>query len=649
MRKKILHTNSLYALILRLLLLFVIYAIVRVVFYAYNSEEIGTLYLSDIWGVIKGSYIFDSASIFYINIPFIALSLLPYRRRVSIAYQKFLARLFIIINVLGLFLNISDIFYFEFRQGRLTSNDLAYFGEDNALSLGFGFMLDYWWGVLFLIILSILLYKICFKKIVVERNYRITHNNTLYYISQTVFLLLFVFYGVFAIRGHSISAARFPLLMSDAGQYVRPKLSSLIQSNPFSIIRTLGNKVEVVNYMPEEEANSIVPEKKNATNITVDIDSLSKPNIVVLILESFANAHIKSLSDVFPADRESYTPFLDSLIGESYVFDNAYKSGLRSIDALPSILGSIPSFKNNLLRYGESQAKYEALPTILSRMGYSTVFYHGGTRSAMGFVSFATMAGVKKFVSMEDYEEKYGTDDFDGKWGIFDHKFLPYMESEMNHLKEPFLATAFTLSSHQPYKIPKELAGKFKEGTLEIHRSISYSDWALKNFFESASKEKWFDNTLFIITGDHGSGADNPKYLEMPYCNQVPIIFYMPSKKIEGRNHKAVQHIDIMPTVLSLLKYDKPFFAFGENMLDSTSHISPIVHYNNNVYNVITDSIIYLFNEKNIVSAYNYKNDFIDKKDVVGDRENQEKIVKSYLQQYFSSLEKRNFTLQKKK
>lgn len=646
-KPKKIYTNSVLAFILRIAALFVLFGISRIVFYIYNLKDLGSININELGGILHGSYIYDAASIFYINIPFIFLSLLPFRNRVKGWYQKMLAIVFMTFNGIGLLINMIDIFYFEFKQGRITGGDTHYAGEGNFGALWGSFIMQYWWGVLLFLLLCYLLYIFCFRVVRVEQRYRLTYNLWAYYISQTVILALAGAFTVFAIRGQNISPARFPLSMSDASEYVRPQLTPLIQSNPFCLIRTINKKVTFLHYMPDEQAAELIPTRKQWVRNATDSLQAPRPNIVILILESFGSAHIKSLSDAFPADRESYTPFLDSLIDNGLIFSNGYKSGLRSIDALPSILASIPSFKDNLLSYGESTARYAAMPSILDSIGYATMFLHGGTRSAMGYMAFGKMAGIERFVAKEDYEERYGNNDYDGKWGIYDHKFLPYALQEMNTLQQPFMATIFTLSSHHPFKLPDEVKGRFSEGTEKIHRTIKYTDWALRDFFAKAAKEKWFNNTVFVLTGDHGSGADNPKYLEMPYCNQVPILFYAPDGSLKGKNDKPVQHIDIMPTLLAMLKYEKPFFAFGTDMLDTTAMRTPIVHYNNNEYYIITDSLLYQFNEQKITGAYNYRNDFVGKKSVKGERAIEEQRVKAYIQEYFSALKNRNFTINK--
>mgnify|MGYP005797128199 CR=1 FL=1 len=132
------------------------------------------------------------------------------------------------------------------------------------------------------------------------------------------------------------------------------------------------------------------------------------------ISDRFGSAHIKSLADQFVPDAVSFTPFLDSLFNHGLLFTNAYQSGGRSIDAMPAMWGSIPSFKKNFLSMPQSVGTYHALPACLKELGYTTAFLHGSARTSMRFVAFGEMAGIEKFYSSEDYEERSGNGYCDG-------------------------------------------------------------------------------------------------------------------------------------------------------------------------------------------------------------------------------------------
>ena len=131
-----------------------------------------------------------------------------------------------------------------------------------------------------------------------------------------------------------------------------------------------------------------------------------------------------------------------------------YANGTRSIQAMPSVLGSIPSFKTPFVLMPQSFGESRQLPAILRDKGYATVFFCGSERGSMGFGAYARSAGVERLVSREDYEARHGREDFDGYWGIWDEPFLQFMGEELSETPEPFFATLFTLSSHHPFVVP---------------------------------------------------------------------------------------------------------------------------------------------------------------------------------------------------
>lgn len=641
--KKILSNNYI-VLVLRILLLFVVFGICRIVFWIYNSDLIGEVSVSDYFSILKGALVFDSGSIFYVNLPFIVLSLIPFYFREKKGYQSFLMYLFLITNAIALLINIADIFYYPFKLARIASDDLRYAGESNMGGLMLEFLKDYWGGVILWIVLLLILYFVGFKLIRFQPGVRFIVFKPVYYGLQIFLLVFSVGFAIVAIRGYTLSAASFPISMSDATLFVRPNQSSLILSNPFCLLRTIHKSVDAPKYMSDEEAEKLFSPVRQSVDSGV-ISLPGRPNIMLIVLESFGSAHIKSLSDQFAPDAVSFTPFLDSLFNHGLLFTNAYQSGGRSIDAMPAMWGSIPSFKKNFLSMPQSVGTYHALPACLKELGYTTVFLHGAARTSMSFVAFGEMAGIEKFYSREDYEERYGKGDFDGKWGIWDHKFMPFVEECLNELPQPFFATFFSLSSHHPFILPPGMENRFPEGKEPVDRVIAYSDYALSELFKKMEKEPWFDNTLFIITADHGSGADNEKYLSAPYNYAVPVFFYMPSAGLAGRDNTVMAHVDIMPTLLAMLGYDKPFFAFGRDVINVPESQPFVVNYNGNVYNVVTDSLMYQFSDKELVGVYNYRTDYL-KKDNLKDEPDitvEEERYKAYIQYYYLALKNHKY------
>lgn len=637
-----LRSNNYTVFLLRMGLLYAVFMLCRAVFWAYNASLIGPVPWRDVPAILRGSLVFDSVSVLYVNGPFILLSLLPFHFRERKGYQTFLLWWFVATNALALLVNIADIFYYPFKLARIASDDVHFVGEGNFGLLMKSFLADYWGGVVLWLGCTALLY-FGFRWLAYRPAGRHRLRPGWFFASQTLLLGVTGAMAVFAIRGFTFSHASYPISMSDATLFVRPNQSSLVLSNPFCLIRTLGQKVPRPLYFPEEETDARYPVVHGPVD-SAAVRLEGRPNILLIVLESFATAHIKALSDRFGPEEPSHTPFLDSLIGESYVFANAYQNGLRSIDALPAIWASIPSFKIQFLSLPQSVAEYKALPACLDGMGYQTLFFHGAVRESMSFVAFGQRAGVRTFYSREDYERERGTGDFDGQWGIWDHKFLPFVAEKLNETPRPFFATLFTLSSHHPFRLPPGFEGRFPEGKLPIHRVISYSDGALREFFRTVSKAPWFRNTLFILAADHGSGADNDKYRSVPYNYGIPILFYYPGGELKGRHEGAAQHLDIMPTVLRMVGYDRPFFAFGRDVFNDPD-AGFAINYFGGAFNYITDSVRYVFNEKEVLGAYRYREDVSGKRPLPPGPADSVRVerMKAFIQQYYKRLQERNF------
>lgn len=620
--------NDLTTFLLRIGLLYIVYIICRVLFYLNNTSLIEPITSVDIWGIIKGGFIYDSASIFYANSLFMLFSLLPITQRSKEWYQKTLFWLFIIINAIVLSPNVTDIFYYEFKLSRIAAADLRYFGEDNAPNLFVGFIQDYWYGfLLYVSLIAALVWG--YKKI----KYHPTPKRGIlrYYLVGTVILAICATSAITLIRGGNIKRGTSPISMSDATLFINnPTHSSVVLSNPFCIIRTLGKgNIRYTEYFAPEILDSIYPTTHKAiSNNTLGIDS--QTNIIILLLESFGSAHLGMLN----GQGTNYSPFLDSLATQGVLFTNAYHNGIRSIDALPSIWGSIPTFKEPFLSLPQSTAATETLPTILNKLGYTTAFMHGGARESMSFVAFSKKNGVHQTYSLEEYEQERGTADHDGSWGIWDDKFVDYAADKIIEMPKPLFTTIFTLSSHSPFKLPKGYTGEVTEGTLPIHKTIRYTDGVLRDFFAKLSKEPFYENTLFIITADHSSGGDSEKFRKVPHSFSIPIIFYKPNSELKGENSKIAGHIDIMPTVVAALGYDEPYFGFGHDLFATDSINTPFtINYCNGAFNIVTDSTTYIFNEREIIST-------------IGTQETDTTTLnraKALIQQYYTHIKNLNF------
>lgn len=526
----------------RLLSILGMYTASRIYFYINNNSTIDLYYFLEF---IEGLR-FDISALVYINIPLFILLFLPHNLRGNRYYKKLTNWLFYWVNIPFLLLNNVDIEYFKFTQKRSTSDffQLLQLGSD-AKNIIPQYLKDYWPITLFSIVQVYLLLKI--KQI---PNYRFTLD--LKGISKQLIILILAS-GIFIISARGGLQLK-PINTINAGELTGSQNTSLILNTPFCILHSLENKpLETYNYFTQENLSNIYSPIHTPT-----AQNINKQNIVILIMESYSKEFVG-----FYNKGKGYTPFLDSLMQHGIVFTNAFSNGLKSIEALPAITASIPTLMNNPFITSEyAQNKFESLASLLNNEGYNTSFFHGGLRGTMGFYSFSRKAGFQEYHGMEEYNNDA---DFDGSWGIFDKPFMQYFANELNKKEEPFFSTFFSLSSHPPYILPNDYSHKFEK--IGIRETIAYSDYSMQQFFKSIQNEKWFKNTIFIITADHTSAVNyNKSYKNKIGRYAIPLVMFKGGKSLIGKNNTIVQQIDIMPTILNDINYSKPYLAFGKSM-----------------------------------------------------------------------------------
>ena len=472
-----------------------------------------------------------------------------------------------------------------------------------------------------MLLLTIAFFVLLYKLFRTPQPLQVTHKWA-YYIVQTVLLLLVAPFSVFGMRGGMTTATR-PITISNANQYInRPLDAGIVLNTPFSIFRTFGKKPFVVpNYMGQEEADQLY----SSLHLPIDSVQFKPMNVVVLILESFSKQHSGALNpDLDNGNYKGYTPFIDSLLSKSLTFEYSYSNGRKSIDGMPSILSSIPSFVEPFFLTTASLNELSGIAGELSRhKGYHSAFFHGAMNGSMGFQAFARATGFQEYYGRTEYNEDpnyHGDADFDGTWAIWDEEFLQFYCDRMTEFKQPFVTSVFTASSHPPFPMPDRYKGKFPKGDNPLFEVVGYTDHALKLFFEKAEKQPWFQNTLFVITADHTGGNQRPAYLTDLGYYSVPIIFYapgMPELKGLDRN-KVVNQIDIMPTVLGILGYDRPYRAFGQDALRTLEAEKFAVNYipAGGIYQFIEGDYLIQFDGKEILKAYLYRTDKLLENDV---------------------------------
>jgi len=625
-----------------LLLAYVVYFLARIIYMLENLSYFSQgMTFNHFMELLGGGLMFDTSAIMLTNSLYIVMMLLPLHLKETEWYQKLCRTVFVTVNAVALALNLCDAVYFRFTMRRTTTTVFSEFSNENNLGgIFFTETLTHFYLIIAFVVITWGLYKLYFKTGM--KAAELTWHK--YAGASLLSLLVMAPLVIGGIRGGFTKAVR-PITVSNANQYTeRPTEAALVLNTPFSLYRTIGKAVFVVpNYFVDKDEMAKV---YSPIHTPADSTVMTKKNVVVLIVESFGREYIGALNETLEnGTYKGYTPCIDSIIAQSVTFSHSYCNGRKSIDGMPSILSSIPMFVEPFFLTPASMNHVDGIASLLAGEGYSTAFFHGAQRGSMGFMAFARSTGFQEYYGREDFndDKRFGGDsDFDGTWAIWDEPFLQYYATKMSEMKEPFMTAVFTASSHHPYAIPEKYKNVYPEEGIAIHKCIRYTDMALGRFFQTASREPWFKNTIFVITSDHTNTSDHDFYQTDlgGFCS--PIIIYEPgnsNRKLEMQQ-KIAQQIDILPTVMGMIGYRKPYFGFGIDLLNTPADDTWAVNYMNGIYQYVKHGHVLQFDGTQTRAVYALsdslmQNNLLNK---VEQQPQMERELKAIIQQYMERM-----------
>ena len=609
--------HQLQPLAIRLCCIVLLYSMFRIIFYVANVENFPNTGVSLFFYGIR----FDVSAIFYTNAPYILAVLLPFSFYYKKIYQITCNIYFILVNSFAALVSYIDVAYYPYVLKRMTFDIFSY------MQIGFDFQellpsfLKQFWYLVLLFLATVFAIVFIVRKAPQAPpkggKHSLTFGETwggghviasgakqskIIILYKTLNLCIFTVISIIFMRG---GLQLRPITLIDTAKYASIQHAALISNTPFSLIHTVGKKytIEKHYFNNLEEAEHYFSPIHNQITPCFE-DCYPVKNVIVIVLEGFSQYLLRGMEE---GDNQGFSPFLDSLQHRSIAF-NGIANGRRTIEAIPAIFGGIPSLLD--MSYVESSFanNYIYSPVeILKDKGYKTVFFHGAKNGSMNMESYCYSIGFQTYYGKNEYPTP---SDYDGVWGISDRSYLKYVSHMLNTISQPFFAGIFTLSSHNPYVLPKDAKGlDIQKGTNPMHTLVKYTDYAVREFLEEIAKYSWFDSTLFIFTGDHtGKGsipiADN-RYMSY----QIPIFFYHPKAKT-GKTGGIMQQTDIMPSLFSYLKLNSPLFSFGNNAFDST-HISYGINYLSGIYQLFTNDFLLQFDGEKTIGFYNIKSDIL--------------------------------------
>ncbi len=524
-------------------------------------------------------------------------------------------------------LNLADLGYYPITKKRMGAELLDLLPETKSL---FGSYLKDYWYLLVLLILFIVCAFLVFKKMLYKyKNSEQKPAQKL--LNATVVILLFVV----IMRG---GFSERPFMPFDIPSVVNPKLQWLASNTPFQFLHTLEDEtIKIENYYDELEAEKIIGFEKSASN-----REFKKKNILFIILESFSSERIGILNPSI----KGYTPFMDSLLSNARTYKYGVATGKITIDALPSVLSGIPSFMEKNYCYSRyNNNDVHAISSLLEKEGYSNAFFYGGLKSTFGFENFMNINFTKNYFDQEDYDSTYENEG----WGVDDHLFLPYVASKLKTLPQPFCASLLTLSLHHPFPVPepyKTLLDSIKD---PIRKSITYTDISLRLFFNEIKNEDWFKSSIIAICADHTSDSFGHFHENAMNHFAIPITFFAPGDTAFNKiQNQSISQIDMYPTVLDYIGYNKPYVSLGKSAL--TKQNPSIVYGGSGVFRIFDYPYILEYDNttQKVITLIHYSESRVvtylqidDSNKVIADRLTQ--YLKAHIQVFSYRMNKNQF------
>lgn len=381
-------------------------------------------------------------------------------------------------------------------------------------------------------------------------------------------IAVFIFIGLlFAVVTGRGGFQYKPISFVDAKVLPHPYAHHLVMNSGFTFLKSFGKKqFEKVKYFSEDQMlsllnlNQIEDSQLQALKVqSVKIQPVKDYNLVIFILEGLSAEYIN----------EKQMPFFSQLKSEGIYFDKAYANGRRSIEGIAAILSGIPALMEEPFLNSEFATNdFVGLGNLLKKKNYHTSFFHGAKNGSMRFDSFSRASGFTDYYGLNEYISSVSDieNDHDQVWGIYDKPFLKYtcdqLSRQTQKYQQPLASVIFTLSSHQPFKVPDDFLTEYLTAGLpmqpEVLKTVTYLDQSLKTFFDCLSEKKDFEKTIFIFVSDHTGPKLDPKNdnLDKAFSNQfhIPILFYSKNKSVlKGLdNNQYAQQIDLLPTLNDL-------------------------------------------------------------------------------------------------
>lgn len=387
----------------------------------------------------------------------------------------------------------------------------------------------------------------------------------------SIFLLAFLFVPI---RG---GIQKIPMNISDA--YFSEKIFAdhAAINLPWNIMFSILNKNDTQNpfeYFPIDRSKELVDSIYDTGPKKIpSIFAVNKPNIIIIILESFTAKWVGSLGGI-----PNVTPNLDSIADHGLLFTNIYAAGDRSEKGQVAVLSGYPNQAiNSIIKIPTKTRNLPSINQALEKIGYRSSYTYGGE------LEFANIKSYLINIKMDELKDKYSfpVSERTTSWGVHDQYVFDEFYKDIQTKKQPFFATLFTLSSHEPYDVPMKPHFKGNDQTTLFKNSVYYTDSIIGSFMNRLKKDSLWNNTIVVFVADHGHPLPGHDPNDRPSKFHIPLIFSGGGLTMKGKVNAIGSQTDIATTILDQLHLTTKDFQWGKDLLDTSARSFAFYTFNN--------------------------------------------------------------------
>jgi phosphoglycerol transferase MdoB-like AlkP superfamily enzyme len=296
--------------------------------------------------------------------------------------------------------------------------------------------------------------------------------------------------------------------------------------------------------------------------------ALPVKNVVVILMESFAGHYVGALGG-----EGDITPQFDALSREGLLFTRFFSNGTHTHQGMFTTMACFPNLPGfeYLMQQPEGSHQFSGLPQLLGAKGYDDLYLYNGDFAWDNQAGFFRNQGLRHYIGRNDFINPVFSDP---TWGVSDQDMFDRAAQELkdNYGGAPFYALLQTLSNHTPYALPDDLPVEPVTGFQHLDEHLTamrYSDWALGEFFVKAKQLPSYNETLFVVVGDHGFGAPEQLTAMNLYRYYVPLLLIAPGmqEKFGVQSARVGTQVDIVPTIMGRLGMPYTHQCWGRDLL----------------------------------------------------------------------------------